>query len=158
MRELQMVLNQLKGALVEDIYMSERRLIIKTDKTIALFEVLGDCCSTSLFYDFIGIKDLLNKQIDSIEEVELKGEDIVEGEDGNWTVFQDKKMEDECVEVYGYQINYIDPEFGERTAVFSFRNYSNGYYGGWMEGEVIDKLPENLPPLITEDVLETQSE
>jgi hypothetical protein len=57
--------------------------------------------------------------------------------------------------VYGYSITLEPKEndyYGERTAVFSFRNESNGYYGGWIEKtEDREVLPE-----ITEDVLEVK--
>jgi len=157
MIKLQKTLDKLKQEIVSNIYMSEDRLIIQTKNKIALFTVWGDCCSNSYFYDFIGVKDLLNKQIVSIEEVGLTPSDIIEDPEYSGCK-KDKKCSDEDIEVYGYQINYLDPKFGDRTAVFSFRNYSNGYYGGWMDGEIIDKLPDNLPPLIIENVLETQAE
>ena len=35
--------------------------------------------------------------------------------------------------VYGYKIVTAHPVFGEVTSVLSFRNSSNGYYGGWMD-------------------------
>lgn len=153
--ELDEVLEQLKGDIVEQIYMSEDWLIIKTNKRIASFVVEGDCCSYSVFYDFIGVKDLLGKPISSIEPVALGADDIIEHADKyGYVTCKDKKREDEAIKVYGYQINYIDPVYGERTAVFSFRNYSNGYYGGWMEGEIISDLPKQIPDLIKDDVFE----
>ena len=154
--ELDQVLEQLQGDVIEKIYMSEDMLIIQTNKRIASFNVEGDCCSYSVFYDFIGVKGLLGKTILSIEPVALEASDITEHtSEYGYDVYKDKKGEDENIEVYGYQINYLDPIYGERTAVFSFRNYSNGYYGGWMNGNIISKLPEKLPPLIKDDVFQT---
>ena len=49
----------------------------------------------------------------------------------------------EEVQVYGYRITAEHPLFGPVSAVMSFRNTSNGYYGGWMDRS--HKEPNYLP-------------
>lgn len=130
------------GSKVEKIFMNEKYLKFETNNGNEVFEVEGDCCSWSVFYDFIGVKKLLNnKLVKFVEEIDLKVD-----------VSEDTKKYNECIEVYGYRIITEDPEFGEVSSVFSFRNYSNGYYGGWMEqaDSNIKVLPE-----VTGDVLST---
>ena len=135
-------LEKLVGRAVKKIYMNEDFLKFETDEGNLVFEVEGDCCSQSVFYDFVGVKKLLKgNTITSVKKVELNPSDI--------TV--DKKSYQESIEDYGYQIFSLDEELGEVTSVFSFRNYSNGYYGGWMN-ETADR---EVKPEIFDDVIET---
>ncbi len=142
------MLERLIGTKVKRIFLNENNLKFETDKGNFNFRVSGDCCSTSVFYDFFGVKKLLaGNQIVSVKGVDLHPTDIetVNGEE------KDKKSYQESISVYGYQIFTNDPLLGEVTSVFSFRNYSNGYYGGSLE---IDEDKE-VSPEIFNDVLET---
>jgi hypothetical protein len=135
-------IEQLKGRTVKNIFMDEDHLVFVTDEGNVGFEVGSDCCSESVFYDFYGVKNLLaNGKITDVKEIELTDDDK-----------NDKKNYQEAIEKYGYQLTTVSPEFGEVTSVFSFRNYSNGYYGGSIENgsEETSGLPE-----ITDDVVET---
>ena len=97
------------------------------------YSVDADCCSTSVFYDFIGVKKLLeNGAVISVKDIELLPSDVAERESSYGTMKEsDKNVEmcDESISCYGFEIVTTSPEFGEQTSVFSFRNYSNGYYG-----------------------------
>ncbi|MGV8131192.1 MAG: DUF7448 domain-containing protein [Candidatus Pacearchaeota archaeon] len=138
------ILARLIGKKVKRIFMNEDYLKFETDDGNICFGVSGGCCSISVFYDFYGVKKLLNNgKIKSICSVELTEDDKL-----------DKKPElhDSSIEKYGFSIVTEDPEFGDVTSVFSFRNYSNGYYGGSLES-----ADDNLyvSPEIFDDVIET---
>ena len=142
-------IGKLIGKKVKRIFMNEDYLKFETDMGNVIYTVGGDCCSQSVFYDFFGVKKLLkNGRVTSAKEIELCPIDITEEKDGE----KDKKSYQECISVYGYEIVTEHPLFGEQTSVFSFRNYSNGYYGGWME-EVNDI---DVSPEIVDDVIETE--
>lgn len=106
----------------------------------------GDCCSHSYFYDFIGVDKLLNNgPVVSAREVELK-----ESDPRGVVPEHEHEYEYESIKVYGYEIVTEDPNFGPVTTVFSFRNSSNGYYGGELES--CSEAPVGLKQ-ITKDVL-----
>lgn len=118
-------------------------LKFETDDGTFLFSVSGDCCSTSKFYDFYGVKNLLNNgKITEVKQVEL-----------NPDLEKDINKFDESIQVYGYQFTTVSERFGEMTSVFSFRNYSNGYYGGELDDIAGDQAVE---PKVTEDVVEVK--
>lgn len=136
------------GAKIRKIFFNEEFLKFETDKGNFVFTVEGECCSQSVFYDFYGVKKLLKgNPIVSIKDIELKPNDIkqIDGEE------KDKKSYQESIDVYGYEIVTKDPKLGEVTSVVSFRNYSNGYYGGWM----ITADDRDVLPQIYEDIIET---
>lgn len=138
-------LEMLIGRKIEKIFMNEDFLKFETDlgKPIA-FTVYGDCCSHSYFHDFIGVEKLLKGgRVTSVESVEL--------EESDSKVKVNRHDGDECVRCYGYRIVVEDEKFGELTAVFSFRNSSNGYYGGSLE---VANSDTEVAPQITTDVLE----
>jgi len=133
---------------IKKIYMNEDCLKFETDSGNIAFTVDGGCCSQSVFYDFYGVKNLLaGNPVTGVREVELNPGDIIKS-NGDDT---DKKSYQESISAYGFQLFTQSKDFGEVTSVFSFRNYSNGYYGGWMEttGDCI------VEPEITDDVIET---
>lgn len=133
-------LPNLVGAKVERVFMNQDYLKFETDKGNFVFTVEGDCCSQSVFYDFIGVKKLLeNGAITEIKEVELQPDEK-----------ERVNVDNGETKIYGYALTTVSPEFGEMTSVFSFRNYSNGYYGGWMN----DSSDVNVSPEITDDVIE----
>lgn len=123
----------LVGASINEIFMSDKFLTFQTDKGSISCQALGDCCSESYFYDFYGVKNLLeNGPVVSFEEIDLSPGDpgyLPRGhEDEHFGYFQ----------VYGYRLTTVHPKFGEVSSVFSFRNVSNGYYGGWIEPVDLD--------------------
>lgn len=116
------------GKKVLAIYISEDYLVFDTDKGRVGFYVEGDCCSWSYFHDIVGADKLLNNgPIASWKELDLS----------------DQSFDDhyDYIQVYGYEFVSGHPKWGEQTTVVSFRNSSNGYYGGWMNS-VAD--PEKL--------------
>jgi hypothetical protein len=114
------------GAKVNRIAMDEDTLVFDTDKGLFAFTVSGDCCSCSYFYDFYGVDKLLeNGPVTAVGEIELDQSEVVQRE---------------CTVAYGFQLITENDKWGEQTSVFSFRNDSNGYYGGWME-----PLPTDSP-------------
>lgn len=122
------------GATVERVFWSSDRMILDTDKGVFIYDVEGDCCSFSYFHDFIGIKKLLNNgPVVGFESVDLDADDI-EDDDHNYT------------QVYGYRFETEHSKWGLMSSVVSFRNESNGYYGGWMDLLVTERsdLPEIL--------------
>jgi hypothetical protein len=133
-------LKQMIGKKVEKIFASQDKLTFQTDGGVFRFEVYGDCCSTSVFYDFYGVENLLNNgAILDIKEVDLLKSDL---EDMNKIIHGSRL--DDYIQKYGYQFTTESPEFGEMTSVFSFRNYSNGYYGGNL---IIGDYTEDPPEL-----------
>ena len=143
---------KLVGKKVNRVFMNEDYIKFETDQGNIVYKVSGECCSASIFYDFYGVKKLLeNGPVTEVKEVDLYPTDIVKSPE-KYGSEKDKKGEDSSISVYGYQITTKDPILGPVTSVFSFRNYSNGYYGGSLENadENIEVLPE-----LTEDILET---
>lgn len=136
-------LKPLIGTTVQQVFWSSDEITFVTDQGIATFEVEGDCCSHSYFHDLIGLDHLLAGPVTSVEDVELGEADLTCHccEHGD------------CVRVYGYRIFTMHPKWGEMTCVFSFRNDSNGYYGGTMSrGE--DKVHPDQERL-TEDKVQS---
>lgn len=139
---MEKTIERLVGKVVLKIYMNEDFLKFETDQGNVVFEVDGDCCSHSYFHDFIGVKKLLeNGTVLSAKEISLE---LSEDE-------QKKLDSDEDIKVYGFEIVTGHPQFGEQTSVFSFRNSSNGYYGGDMYNAPDD---QEVLPEIKDDVIE----
>lgn len=130
--------DRLVGRKVEKIFMNKDSLRFETDKGPVVFGVDGDCCSTSYFYDFYGVANLLkNGPVTEVKSVPLDEKSTNGSSDE--------------VQCYGYQITTESPEWGQMTSVFSFRNYSNGYYGGSLTNASDDTV---VSPEVTEDVIE----
>lgn len=135
-------LDRIVGSKVERVQMDSDYLAFHTDKGVFGFTVEGDCCSYSYFWDLIGYDKLVAGPVVSVADVSL--EDPPPDEQSYVT------------EAYGFEIVTDHPEFGEVTTVLSFRNDSNGYYGGWMY-PLDDGVPESVP-FIAGDVLETAAD
>jgi hypothetical protein len=120
-------LHELVGKIICKIYISEQYLIFHIDDGSKFgYMADADCCSQSVFYDFLGVKKLLkNNPVISTKQLPLKGFCY---QDKEWK--KDRCKLQEYVLIYGYEIVTCDEKFGEVTSVFSFRNYSNGGYGG----------------------------
>lgn len=133
----------LVGKTVRSIHWSEEALVFDTDAGLVGFTVYGDCCSYSLFNDIYGVEHLLNNgPIIAAETVELAEDDVR----------YPREKEYESIEYYGYRLTTVHPTFGEVSSVFSFRNESNGYYGGWMNRMANPSIPEDAKQ-ITADVV-----
>lgn len=113
-------LEKLPGKTVKQIFFNKQGLKFVTDEGDIAFGVYGDCCSQSEFWDFYGVKNLIGSKVISIDDVEL--------DPATGSRRPDEAGED--TQYYGYKIVAEHPEWGEVTSVFSFRNMSNGYYGG----------------------------
>jgi len=136
-------LKELVGKKVKKIFMNEDYLKFETDQGNFVFSTYGDCCSKSVFYDFYGVKELLkNGKITEVKEVSLTVDDRM-----------DIKQYQESISVYGYQLTTEDKEWGDRTSVFSFRNYSNRYYGGSLE----ESSDREVLPELTDDLVATEN-
>ena len=117
------------------------------DGSSVAFDVEGDCCSHSYFYDFHGVEKLLeNGPVTEFSEIDLKDTEYVYAYDTGG--FEDGY---ESVQVYGYRLVTEHPTWGEQTSAFSFRNSSNGYYGGWMG--LTERRIDDVAP-VTETVSE----
>jgi hypothetical protein len=115
-------LKNLIGKKVLEIWANTEFMKFVTNEGDYIYRVVGDCCSRSSFYDFYGIENLLNRVVKDVAEVKLLTSDVMASR-GNE------------IKVYGYKISthLADDEtygWGGETACFSFRNESNGYYGG----------------------------
>lgn len=143
-------LDSLLGRTIRAIYMGEEALVFVTDAQSVAFTVSGDCCSHSYFYDFYGVRNLLdNGPVIAWEAVDLDPSDPGYVTKGN----KDNRAGDygaDQVVCYGYRFTTVHPLFGEVSSVFSFRNDSNGYYGGSLEDSAV---PSNLNALklLTQD-------
>lgn len=111
---------------------SDDTLYISTDRNVHVFNVQGDCCSHSYFYEISNVNQLIGGKVIKIEQISMPDPGV--------------DTEYECIQAYGYKI-HTDKGYG----LIVFRNSSNGYYGGWMEyaGER-EYIPSNATE-ITDD-------
>lgn len=138
------VLSDLIGRTVTAIHWSEDRIVLETDDGPRAYYVDGDCCSHSYFHDFFGVEHLLNNgPVTEVDDVDLADDDPRFSE----PVSQDDYEE---IKVYGYRLTTVHPVFGEVSSVLSFRNSSNGYYGGSMDRDTDTAADGNLTQLTTD--------
>jgi len=144
-------LDSLVGRSVNAIRMGDQDLGFITDQGPVGFGVEGDCCSHSYFYDFYGVRNLLdNGPITSWECVALEPGDAGYVTDAN----RDNKAGEwgaDQVQSYGYRLFTVHPQWGEVSSVFSFRNDSNGYYGGYLTCDESGEDEWRLLKLLTDD-------
>jgi hypothetical protein len=134
-------LEALLGKTVREIWMDRDNLTFVTEDGPVTYSVYGDCCSESFFFDFYGVNNVIEREVVAFEKVDLSPGDPgyraetfeVKGDEEGWKE----------TEVYGYRITTEHEKFGHVSAVLSFRNESNGYYGGYME--LTDHVPAYLP-------------
>jgi hypothetical protein len=138
----------IKGKTISAIRMNIHNLIIEFGDEYISLEVDGECCSVSEFYDFYGVNNIINKKIIDFQDIALDPTDLKAsrqpGDYGNHDI-----------KVYGYKIVCKpNDDFFETSnvAVFSFRNTSNGYYGGSLCYSAASPESSNLK-LIEEDIL-----
>jgi hypothetical protein len=129
-------LDDLIGKSIARIRWSEDHLVFNTsDGAQFAFGVAGDCCSSSYFHDFYGVAHLLNNgPVLSVRAIDLP----------------EFEQDYEHIQCYGHELVTKHPIWGEVTSVFSFRNSSNGYYGGWMYK--VDSFPQELPEITCDQV------
>lgn len=142
---MEIELKDIVGKIINKVFFNSKYLKFETNEGNFIYTVEGDCCSYSFFYDFYGVNNLIGRKVKEVKEVELHPTDLF--------VTPDKG---DCTSVYGFSITLEPKEddyYGESTAVFSFRNESNGYYGGWIYK--VENDMEVLPE-ITKDVLEAE--
>ncbi|WP_407107262.1 hypothetical protein [Rhodococcus aetherivorans] len=136
-------IRRLVGRTIKRIYMNEDYLKFETDLGNVVFSVYGDCCSHSYFHDFIGLEKLLKgNPVVSVRPIGLNESD---------SKVPVNRNDSDVISCYGFEIVTEDTRFGEVTSVFSFRNSSNGWYGGSLENAPDDTV---VLPKVTGDVLE----
>lgn len=143
-------MKEIIGKTIKAIYLDEEYLTFETEEgDVITYSVDGDCCSKSVWYDFFGVESLIGKKVKSVKNLELT--------DNDWLLKRlagyDKKNYQESISIYGVQIDFDGERWGDQTAVVSFRNYSNGYYGGGYGLETDTKKRSNNQ--IFKDVLST---
>lgn len=159
-KEIKCLLNQVVSGIA---WNGDDRMLILTESNTIEFIVTGDCCSHSYFYDFIGVGNLLgNGEIVEAEVIALNLEDAEYFKKGVLECQMHKndpetvarvlrvqqalidmgnkdtvdRYSSEYIQVYGYRLTTVSPKWGRVSSVFSFRNSSNGYYGGSIESRV----------------------
>lgn len=111
-------MNELIGLKILKILINEdnSRLAFITNKRMIYYAAQGECCSYSWFNDIIGVEALLDATVKSIERCSISSGRI------------EKEDDFILIQTYGYKIitnkGYAD---------IIFRNYSNGFYGGFIE-------------------------
>jgi hypothetical protein len=105
----------LVGQTILAIYISDMRLCFITDEGPVVFIVEGDCCSWSYFYSFWGAGNLIDQRVTALTPVRLPDPCDADSALGD------------VVDAYGFAIESTGGD-----AELSFRNDSNGYYGGYM--------------------------
>jgi len=132
------VTDNLVGKTISEIWWNHEYLLFVTDQGVIGYYVDGDCCSTSYFYDFYGVQNLLrNGPIVSTREIYL---------DSKWD-----NNGSELTQCYGFEFVTKHPTWGEVTSVLSFRNDSNGYYGGMMHHAILSPNMRDKLIQVTED-------
>ena len=135
-------LRDLVGRTVTEIYLGADDIVFVTAEGLVGGRVVGGCCSTSYLHDLIGFDKLIAGPVVKVEEIDLG---VIEG------------LENAYEEVQSYGIKFVvdHPQWGEVTAALSFRNRSNGYYGGWMDHAEYGAVPSSLRR-VTGDVLDVE--
>lgn len=112
-------LAHLIGQKIIGVDMDEDTLKFHIPSWTYVYKVYGDCCSHSYFHDMHGKEKLLeNGPVVSVKRINLQP--------------VSSECDDVYTQAYGFEIVTEDPRWGEQTTTFSFRNDSNGYYGGEM--------------------------
>lgn len=115
---------RLEGHKVTGVTITETTLTFHTHEGDAVYEAEGDCCSHSYFHSFDGLGMLLSA--DAVVSLETLRLPPVPDDD------PDAKRGD-YVSAYGYAIRALPGP--KVVATFSFRNDSNGYYGGYLRAD-----------------------
>lgn len=93
------------------------------DNEIVEYTAYGDCCSESFFHSINGISFLNDcKVLKVVEKKEIDAPGSYQEEDV----------------LYGVDL-LVEKENKNYNVEIEFRNSSNGYYGGWVEGKIFDE-------------------
>lgn len=108
-------MQELIDKVIKEIYVNETGLIFITDSDERLYyQVDGGCCSSSYFSEIMHPESILGHRIVKVDALEQEsGEPTIQEEDI----------------IYAYRIT-SDRELGLSNCIVTFRNSSNGYYGG----------------------------
>ena len=118
--------NEDKNKIYDDCY---QEFIIETDGNKNFkFIAIGDCCSYSVFkvwedYDF---NKLIGRVIVSMKASKFPDDFEPEGEDDD----------DYYASYHLYEMKFVD---SDEVFKFMLINYSNGYYDGWINAEIVNK-------------------
>lgn len=129
-------MDDLIGRVIASLYVSpgEQRIAFEGELETLTFEAVGDCCSCSWFADILNVDALLGQEVVDVETLQLPH------------VGADGRTRQQYDLAYGYA---IVTRRGRCEVIF--RNSSNGYYGGWLDGPTVGKLPPEGWRKITED-------
>ena len=110
------IAKNLVGHVINDIFIGsgEDYFLFKGPKIDLCLYGYGDCCSETWFSDVYNADNLRGHEIISVDEI-----------DSGETDKEPERSRQECDNVYGIRIR---TEKG--TCVLTYRNSSNGYYGG----------------------------
>ena len=103
-------------------------IFILTNDTKIKIDAIGDCCSSSIIekYENYNFQNLVGKIISGIKEIELPDD----------YEYSEETSYGEHISPHLYEIRFKD---NEEIFKFLLINYSNGYYDGWLETEIILK-------------------
>lgn len=135
-RKMLMNATSLVGRKIEELYVGPEEkdlILVLNNGDICRFDTEGDCCSKSWWADIVGVKQLINHTIISIEQVDMP-------------IPNDNRSRQVEDQVYCYKIK---TDGGECDLIF--RNSSNDYYGGWASMEYVDSFIIKYYKQITED-------
>ena len=131
-------IGKLIGRTITAIWISEDRVTFATDAGELTWRAEGDCCSTSYLYSIEGVDRLLaGHPVVAVHSIELQPGDTGYHDPDcardSWREPAACGVDHDVLQVYGYRFTTEDPKWGPVSSVLSFRNDSNGYYGGWLE-------------------------
>jgi len=99
---------------------------IFTEKYIFILNALGDCCSVSYIKEFRNkFSEIIGKTITGIQEIEDKYDS------------DEESCDDDTIKIHIYEITFKEDD---KPFKFLLKNYSNGYYDGWIEFEVVNNV------------------
>lgn len=128
-------MKELIGRKITGISISEdhETLAFETDKGTIVYTALGGCCSESWFADITGVCELLRGgAVKTVETIDMDGYNVDDG-----------RCRQECDEAYGFKLTTSS---GYTDIVF--RNSSNGYYGGWLDGGTWCEPPDGMKAIV----------
>ncbi len=110
-----------------DNYPSILKLETDGGKAIVL-KAVGDCCSCSVFriWENYNIEKMVGKTLISFKEIDIPDNFVLENNDEDDDLYLTDHL---------YEFAFSD---SDETFKIMLVNYSNGYYDGWIAGEVVD--------------------
>ena len=116
--------SRLLGRIITLAKISENQdtMTFKTDVGDVEWYVEGDCCSSSVLTD-LKLGPVMLKKIVRVEDVEAPTDEVL-----NPSTLSQQQSLQEYESIYGVRLVAED---GSQGYVI-YRNYSNGYYGGWI--------------------------